>query len=290
MQNKTIVGWNASEASEEALRWAVERERSRDGVISVVFVVDDKDGGVPAGEVARQLTEARAALRDTEARVRESAPRCSVTSTAVEGATLDALLEFANHDWVLAVGTTQRGSRKARSGQSVGARLASAAQGPVAVIPGGRPSAGVGIVAAIDGTVAASLAARLAASEAHRFGEALTLVHAWSEPVLMEGQPLDAQFTEALEQESDQLLAHARAELVDEFPEVSVDIRSVRGQTATTLVELSHSAREIVLGSRGLRGLRRILLGSVSREVVVRAECPTIVVGRVPHPATPAAR
>lgn len=42
-----------------------------------------------------------------------------------------------------------------------------------------------------------------------------------------------------------------------------------------------HRAATIVMGSRGLTGLRAILLGSVSSAVVHHADRPTLV---IPHP------
>ena len=52
------------------------------------------------------------------------------------------------------------------------------------------------------------------------------------------------------------------------------------GGVAETLVELAHqrSAAAIVIGSRGLSGLRARLEGSASNGVVKRASCPVIVV------------
>ena len=59
-----------------------------------------------------------------------------------------------------------------------------------------------------------------------------------------------------------------------------------------TIVEIAdrHDAATIVMGSRGLTGLRPMLLGSVSSAVVHRADRPTLIIrqcteqtGRSPH-------
>lgn len=42
----------------------------------------------------------------------------------------------------------------------------------------------------------------------------------------------------------------------------------------------------IVLGSHGVTGWRRLLVGSIAEEVVRRADCPVLVV-KPPHPAKP---
>ena len=52
------------------------------------------------------------------------------------------------------------------------------------------------------------------------------------------------------------------------------------GNVASTIVELAsrHDAAAIVVGSRGLSGLRSRLEGSTSKDVVKRAPCPVVVV------------
>ena len=285
MENKTVVGWDASAQAEAALRWAVAREAARKGTVALVFVVEDRNDSLGEDEAERQLTEARAALRDAAQRVRGMAPQCEVTTVAVRGSVADTLLDYVYDEWVLAVGAVDRVSDRPRSSRSVGVRLAAAALGPVAVVPDRGDERGTGIVVGIDGSPAGDTAAAFAAEEAVRLGEQLTVVHAWAEPVMMEGQPiLDPQFVAALSGESAQILDAAKALAVRAAPGVSLATRSTHGQPVHALLRASEGARALVLGSRGLRGIRRVLLGSVSRDLVMRSDCPTIVVGRAPEP------
>jgi nucleotide-binding universal stress UspA family protein len=63
----------------------------------------------------------------------------------------------------------------------------------------------------------------------------------------------------------------------------SVQVKAVSGIPAEVLVEASHDADMLVLGPRGAGGFGRLLLGSVSSQVVHHAECPvTIVPARKP--------
>jgi nucleotide-binding universal stress UspA family protein len=279
---KTIVGWDASPQAEAALEWATKRVAPRGGIVSIVFAVPSTKTGAD-----RQRTlEAQAALRDASARTRRAAPGCMVTTVVARGVPEDALLEYANRDWLLVVGATTHGGDRRRQRRSLGACLAAAAHGPVAIIPGRSAATGTGVVVGYDGSAEADAAAEFAARDARTAEDAvLTLVHAWNEPVLMEGQPLlDAQFMDALRHESRRLLETARDELVHRYPGLDVRTRSVHGLPASALASASRDASELVIGSRGLRGVRRLLLGSVSRDVVSRASCPTIVIGTEPPP------
>jgi nucleotide-binding universal stress UspA family protein len=211
-----------------------------------------------------------------------------VKTTALRGPAVETLLEFVGAGWVLAVGAYERASAPLPALHTVGARLAAAGRGPVAVIPAGSARPGSGVVVGIDGTMVGAAAAVFAAAEAERIGELLTLVHVWSEPVIMEGLPiLDPPFVDALSGASTLLLAEAHELVLREVPGARVVSRSMNGPSAARLLEAATGARELVVGSRGVRGIRRILLGSVSRDVVARTDCPTIVVGQTPTPQHP---
>lgn len=62
----------------------------------------------------------------------------------------------------------------------------------------------------------------------------------------------------------------------------SVTVRAVSGLPAQELVRASSDADLLVVGSRGGGGFSRLLLGSVSSEVVRHAACPVVV---IPAPA-----
>ena len=74
-------------------------------------------------------------------------------------------------------------------------------------------------------------------------------------------------------------------------------IEAAGGKVAQTYVRLGRPVEEIVIladeidaglvvvGSRGLGGIRRLLLGSVSDGVVRHAHCPVLVVRRVEEEA-----
>lgn len=75
-------------------------------------------------------------------------------------------------------------------------------------------------------------------------------------------------------------LAQRLAVSRDEFPDVDVQEKTVRGDAADALVDESRGAELIVVGSYGRGGLGAILRGSVSHTLLHHAHCPVAVVGR----------
>ncbi len=85
-----------------------------------------------------------------------------------------------------------------------------------------------------------------------------------------EGQP---------RQEALQLLERFTAELVPKDPVVDVRTSVEEGKNpAKVLIERSHEADLVVVGSRGHGGFMGMLLGSVSQHLVADAQCPVVVV------------
>jgi nucleotide-binding universal stress UspA family protein len=59
-----------------------------------------------------------------------------------------------------------------------------------------------------------------------------------------------------------------------------VDVRAINGFVVKELVDASQDADLVVVGIRGGGGFARLLMGSVSSEVVQHSACPVVV---VPH-------
>ena len=59
---------------------------------------------------------------------------------------------------------------------------------------------------------------------------------------------------------------------------VDIDLVPANGPTARTLLDAARDADLLVVGSRGLSGLRRLLVGSVSQQCVYHSTCPVAVV------------
>lgn len=90
---------------------------------------------------------------------------------------------------------------------------------------------------------------------------------------------------ESIEQQGQELLAQAIAQASDAGLSAMAILKW--GSIAETIL---HTAAEercdlIVLGSRGLSGLKRLMLGSISNAVAAKASCPVLII-KSPPPAT----
>lgn len=145
------------------------------------------------------------------------------------------------------------------------------------------------IVVGVDGSAASHEALRWAAQEASLRGARLVAVHAWAyvlaapigDPGMMAMPTVD--FPGHLEAEQEAASADfdaALAAAVSAEPAIEIEIERllVEGDAGEMLVAQSADADLVVVGSHGRSGFKAALLGSVSRYVVDRAECPVVVV------------
>jgi nucleotide-binding universal stress UspA family protein len=65
-------------------------------------------------------------------------------------------------------------------------------------------------------------------------------------------------------------------------PHVAITVIASAGQPAWVLLDLAREPDHLVVGSRGIGGFSRLLLGSVSTQVVHHATCPVTVIP-LPH-------
>jgi nucleotide-binding universal stress UspA family protein len=99
---------------------------------------------------------------------------------------------------------------------------------------------------------------------------------AWDAYVPGDAEAIERQMIEELETALDGVKARL------ERPGVTVEEEVLRGRAATRIVEAANAFRAdvVVVGSRGLGAWKRLLLGSVSAEIVDHARCPVLVARR----------
>jgi len=84
---------------------------------------------------------------------------------------------------------------------------------------------------------------------------------------------LTEQTQAAVKAEADDVLAG----LAGPHPE-SVTVKAVHGFPVEELISASKEADMVVLGSRGVGGFTRLLMGSTAGQVVQHAHCPVVIV------------
>jgi len=138
------------------------------------------------------------------------------------------------------------------------------------------------IVVGVDGSEGAEAALEFAAHEAALRAAGLRIVSAWEIPAGAYGggfaPPLDAETLDAFRIRAEQVADEAHATIKKLQPSLEAETFTVQGQPAEVLLDQAADATMIVVGNRGLGGFKRLLLGSVSQQVVHHAACPVVVV------------
>jgi nucleotide-binding universal stress UspA family protein len=184
---------------------------------------------------------------------------------------------------LIVVGSRGRGRiRRALMG-SVSDSVVRHAHCPVMVVRGDEGEANVlpgKILLATDGSEEASVAARTAVDLAERMDSELHVVHVGVvAPVYHPERHGYLARYEELQEEAQRLLDE-QVEKVKSAGGTVVEAHLRMGRADEEIVVLGEEieAGLIVTGSRGLGGIRRALMGSVSESVVHHASCPALVV------------
>ena len=139
-----------------------------------------------------------------------------------------------------------------------------------------------GIVVGVDGSAASDAAVSWAVREAAMRNVPLTLVHMFKTFVPTFPQiPLPSGVAEWQEDDGRKVLEQAVKIAKDAVPtdQQTAITSEVKGSPpVATLIEMSHEAEMIVVGSSGRGAVGRALLGSVSSGVVHGAKCPVAVI------------
>jgi nucleotide-binding universal stress UspA family protein len=284
-----VVGVDGSPQSEVAVEWAVEYAESHHRPLTIVYALGDAltDGSpdYPTRVRRKQHVAGARITEDALATASRLAPALDVSVCVSEGVAHDVLLAAAEHASVLVVGTRGRGRLGTLLLGSVSVGLLTHAPCPVVVAR--RPvdqlssaQAKRGVVVGVDGTEASTGAIAFAFELAAARHESLQVAHA----VGVGSYGLIAADLWTYEQrldvaeEHEVQVAESVAGFQEKYPDVVVSWQLIEGDATADLVHLSMQASTVVVGSRGRGDAAALLLGSVSRGVVVQAHCPVVVV------------
>jgi nucleotide-binding universal stress UspA family protein len=141
-----------------------------------------------------------------------------------------------------------------------------------------------GIVVGVDGSPNSERALDWAMKQAAAVRAPLTVIAVHEVPKSYWGGipvigPADAALVENVRRAAEEMTQRAASQLADGAP-ASVTIHAVSGFVVKELVDASQDADLVVVGSRGGSGFARVVMGSVSSEVVQHSACPVVI---VPH-------
>ncbi|MGC9544144.1 universal stress protein [Streptomyces sp. UG1] len=285
-----IVGVDHAEDQDALVRYAARQAALHATPLHVVHAVPQPS---PFGDAAAKNAEARAAVRRgaalvdrLEAVARSACPDIGTAGELTLGDPAGTLVKRSAEASLVVLGHRGGGGFPRLPLGSVSLQVATHAECPVLVT---RPGADAdlpkrNVVVGVDIVHFQQEALRFAFAEAARRTAHLEVVHALYRTPLLPGRSGMAEPTEReSESRARQFLMQRITEFARRYPAVPVGLRVDWGvHPATALVELSRDADLLVVGSQGRTGLRRLLLGSVSGEVLHTALCPVAV---VPRPA-----
>ncbi len=274
--SRTIVGIDGSENSLFALQWAVERaQRTGDEVVAVLAWSFFDQGYLPPGEVMQPEFTDEDAQRVLAEAVEAAGLTAKVTRQTIQDPAPEAITGFATADDLIVVGARGLGGFEGLLLGSVSQRILELAPCPVAVIHLHRDRPGGGrIVVGVDGSELSMRALRWAAVEASTIGAPIRIVHAWQWPLFAEIAVPEVY--DALAKNADELLAEAAAD--PSLEGLDVEVTAANGGAARSLLAHDDDAVMFVVADRGRGPVKRMVLGSTSRQLAQHATAPVVVV------------
>lgn len=271
---RVIVGYDGSAASDVALDVATEEAFTRGLPLSVVCALEPPLGG-PV-HLSSQRGAAEAALADAANRAAEVLGAGGVTDELVVGSPSARLVGACRPGDLLVVGTHGHRPVARMLLGSVSAAAVAHAPCPVLVARASRSAPGAPVVVGVDGS-ASSLAALAAAAEIADTGD-VPLRAVLALPPFVDALGFVTAASEAEQEQARALLRDAVDVVLAAHQNLPVEEELVQAHPVDALLRASRHAGVAVVGSRGRGGVRSMLMGSVSRELVHRAPCSVLVV------------
>ncbi len=282
--DEILVGYDGSDDATVALNWALD-EAGRSGRpvrLAYVFEWLTVAGWIGPG-VAPGIWPDETARRQVEDLVRKAAadaaaerPGLTVQGEVFDGPPTLVLQERSAEAGMLVLGSRGHGGFGGLLTGSTAVSVSAHAHCPVVVVRDGQKATSGPVVVGLDGSQASLRALGFAIERAAQRDVPLRVLRAWEPPgerwVPPGFDPEQATATERASAEAD--LAQWR----ETFPDVPVEVEVTPGNPAALLVRASQAAQLVVVGSRGRGGLRGMLLGSVSQQLIHHAHCPVAVV------------
>lgn len=279
-----VVGVDGSEGAQGALRWALSEARLRQWEVTAVlawgFLDQHHRAVAPSFDPHYCEADAKAAL-DAYIEDAVGAAAALVKRSVVDDLPAHALVEAARDAELLVVGARGLGGFRGLLLGSVSQKCLHETPCPVAVVREPKPAPEgelPRVVVGVDGSPSARPALAWAVDEARARGAMLQVVHAW-QPPYVGGFPFTGALVDYdLYESGARDLVDSLLEPIDLTGVARVERTVVCAGPSSAVLDAARQADLTVVGARGLGGVQRFLLGSVSHQVTLHATHPVIVV------------
>ncbi len=285
-----VVGFDGSREAGAAVTWAAGEAALLGARLRVVTAI--AYSSLAAGPYAVPLvedlrTEARVTAEEGRKLAAKTLAATHIDPTPIIGGAAGALVDLSRSARLVVVGTRGHGGVFSALLGSVSFGVTAHAECTVVVVPvAAEDHPGHGpVVVGVDGSAPATEAVRYACDHAARHDLPLVILAAWQPPMTpgLQGASLghlDPHWSAVAEREAEQHAEHAAGVARRRHPQQSVQVRVVEDAAGPALSSASRTASLVVVGTRGLGGFDRLLLGSVSRTALHRSQSPVAVVRR----------
>jgi nucleotide-binding universal stress UspA family protein len=282
-----VVGYDGSQASTAALRWATAEAVREHAPLHIVEIFELEIVSRPSpGKVVPLAALRTARERGLEALadgIRLQHPRLDVQTFLLEGSPAASLIEQTAQARIVVLGSRGLGGFSGAVLGSVAVQVSAHAHSPVVIVPADtQPTLHTTptVVLGLDGSKVSARATDFAFEQAEEIGARLVVVHAWHSPFsTYENGKGELVFDEAkVQQAAEVLVAEALAGPLADHPDTEVDVRLIPGRPARAVLQAAEGADLLVVGSRGRGGFTGLLLGSTSQHVLHHAPCPVAII------------
>jgi nucleotide-binding universal stress UspA family protein len=258
---------DGSKFSEGAIRESIRMAKKCGSKLHIMTVVPDNlmHDGLGENLQAEEQAKAQARLAAVEERAQAAGVECETLMAQSEDA-FQAIVNEAERGLMdlIIMGRRDRSDLSRALLGSTAAKVIGHTSCNVLVVPREASFEGKGILVAVDGSRHAEAAASVVAG----------MMQLCKAPVTAISAAIDAR----LNDDAKATVSRAQQWLEGVGVKANVEVRVGAPDTVITSAAKEGKADLIVMGSRGLSGLDRLLLGSVSERVIGQAECPVLVV------------
>jgi nucleotide-binding universal stress UspA family protein len=270
-----VVGYDGSPDADAAATWAGRMARLRGEPVVVTIVVDPM-------ESPRRANWPESWWEEIEGHARETLAGVDATDVTIErrlGPIVTTLVAISSDASMLVLGSRGHGRVGEALLGSVSQTAARHAQCPVVVVRKAHEDDERRIVVGVDDSEPSRRAVEFASRQGAATGDTVVLCRAWKPrtmPIDQHGDVPASMSRTLLEEE--EALQKSVAEARTRHPEIEIEGEFIAEGAGQALLDASHTATMVVVGSRGHNALAETVLGSVSHHVLHHAHCPVAVV------------